>query len=141
MSIYIGLFFSSFLAATLVPFYSELTLAGLLTLGYPIGLLWTTATLGNSLGAMVNWLVGRYLLHHRHHRWFPIRQKELDQSQEWFQRYGVWSLLFAWLPIVGDALPLMAGTMRTHFGLCLLLVTIGKGLRYAAVILLTPGLT
>ena len=131
MDAYLGLFFSAFLAATLVPAYSELVFAGLLTAGYdPLGL-WVWATAGNTLGAAVNWGLGRYLLHFQDRRWFPFRADSLGIAQRWFQRYGVWSLLMAWAPIGGDALTFIAGMMRVRFAVFFLLTLAGKGARYA----------
>ncbi len=131
MEAYLGLFFSAFLAATLVPAYSEVLFAGLLGAGYdPLALLlWASA--GNTLGAAVNWVLGRYLLHFQDRRWFPFRADSLGAAQKWFNRWGVWSLLFAWLPIGGDALTFIAGVMRVPFWLFFLLTAIGKTARYA----------
>jgi membrane protein YqaA with SNARE-associated domain len=92
------------------------------------------ATAGNSLGSAVNWGLGRYLTRFESHRWFPFKGKRLATGQRWFQRYGVWSLLLAWLPICGDALTFIAGIMRVRFVLFFTLTTIGKGARYAVVI-------
>lgn len=131
MEAYLGLFFSAFLAATLVPAYSEVLFAGLLAAGYdPLALLaWASA--GNTLGAAVNWALGRYLLHFQERRWFPFKPDSLGAAQRWFNRWGVWSLLFAWLPVGGDALTFIAGMMRVPFWLFLLLTAIGKTARYA----------
>lgn len=141
MTEYLLLFFGSFAAATLLPFYSEVYLATLL-LEQPERwpLLWLIATAGNTAGAVVNWAMGRYLLHYRDRRWFPINQKELDRAQRWFQRFGIWSLLFAWLPIGGDPLTFIAGIMKVRLDLFLLLVAVGKGVRYLVVILFADAL-
>ena len=133
------LFGSSFLAATIFPFYSEILLVTLLADGKSIGLLWLFATVGNSLGAAVNWVLGRYLLHFEGKRWFPFKSSRLDKYQAWFQKYGVWSLLLAWMPVGGDALTFIAGIMRVNFCIFFVLTTIGKGIRYAAVILIALG--
>jgi membrane protein YqaA with SNARE-associated domain len=136
---YLGLFLTAFLAATLLPGYSEVLFAGLLASGYKPFALWGWATAGNSLGAAVNWLLGRYLLHFRDRRWFPFDPDNLGRAQIWFQRYGIWSLLLAWAPVIGDALTFVAGLMRVRFGLFLLLTTIGKGARYAILLVLVEG--
>lgn len=133
------LFGSAFLAATIFPFYSEVLLVTLLAQGKSVWLIWLFATLGNSLGAVVNWVLGRYLLHFEKRSWFPFKQNQLSGAQRWFQRYGVWSLLFAWLPVGGDALTFIAGMMRVNFWVFFILTTIGKGLRYLVVILITLG--
>jgi len=131
MTPYLSLFAASFLAATLLPAYSEVVFAGLQQAGHDPLALWAWATAGNTLGAAVNWGLGRYLLHFQERRWFPFRLDTLGKAQQWFQRYGVWSLLLAWLPIGGDALTFVAGVMRVRFDLFLLLTAIGKGARYA----------
>lgn len=131
------LFASAFLAATIFPFYSEVLLVALLTEGHSVWLLWLVATLGNTLGSAVNWVLGRYFLHFEARSWFPFKRRHLDKSQRWFQRYGIWSLLFAWLPVGGDALTFIAGMMRVRFAIFLLLTGLGKGLRYWVLILLT----
>ncbi len=131
---YLGLFLVAFLAATLLPASSEVMFAGLLVSGYEPWALWMWASAGNTLGAVVNWFLGRYLLHYRDRRWFPFRQDALGKAQSWFQRYGVWSLLLAWAPVVGDGLTFIAGLMRVRFPLFLALTAAGKGARYAVVL-------
>jgi len=137
---YLGLFAVAFLAATILPAYSEVLFAGLLAAGHDPFWLWAWATAGNSLGAAVNWVMGRYLLHYRDRGWFPFKPGTLAPAQRWFQRYGVWSLLLAWAPVGGDALTFIAGFMRVRFDLFLLLTAVGKGARYAIVLALVEGI-
>ncbi len=137
MSAYWVVAASAFLAATLVPFYSEVVLVPYLLAGENAGGLWLAATAGNTLGAAVNWALGRYLLHFAGRPWFPFKPQQLHRSQRWFQRYGKWSLLLAWLPVGGDALTFIAGVMRVPFWVFLLLTGIGKGARYAVIVWLT----
>jgi len=101
---------------------------------------WFVATAGNTLGAALNWTMGRYLSRFESKSWFPFKAESLHRSQVWFQRYGVWSLLFAWLPIGGDALTVVAGIMRVRFDVFLMLTAIGKGSRYAVLYFLYTGL-
>jgi len=131
---YAILFLSAFLAATILPFSSELTLTALLANGAPALPLLVVATVANTLGSVVNWLLGLYLLHFKGRRWFYFSDAQIERGQQWFNRYGVWTLLLAWLPVGGDVLTLIAGVMRVRFWLFLILVAIGKGLRYVAVI-------
>lgn len=131
------LFGSAFLAATILPFYSEVVLFALLRQGKDPLLLLAIATLGNTLGSVVNWWLGLYLLRFQNRRWFYFTPAQIARAQGWFQRYGYWTLLLAWLPIGGDPLTLVAGIMKIRLGVFLVLVAMGKGLRYAAVIYLS----
>lgn len=134
MESYFGLFFSAFLAATFVPFSSEILLGGMLASGsFNIWYLLFAASIGNILGAVINWWLGGYCLHWQDRRWFPVSQTQLDRASRLFNRYGVWSLLFAWVPIVGDPITFAAGALRVPFSIFLLLVTISKTGRYLAV--------
>ena len=137
MAALVALFASAFLAATILPFSSEAVLAALtVTDGADVALLWAVATAGNTLGAVVNWGLGRFCLHWSDRRWFPVKPPQLERARRWFGRYGTWTLLLAWLPIVGDPLTVAAGLLRVRPGVFVTLVAIGKGGRYAAVILL-----
>lgn len=129
------LFAASLLAATILPAQSEAVLAGLHLTGEhsPIALV-TVATLGNVLGACINWLLGRYLEHFKNRRWFPVKEQALDKAVQTYQRYGVWTLLLSWVPFIGDPLTVIAGLLRTPFPVFVLLVTIGKLARYVAVV-------
>lgn len=133
---YFSLFVSGFVAATLLPASSELLLLVLLQQGYMPWLLWLAATAGNTLGSCVNWYLGHKLLRFSGRRWFPANEMQLERAQRFFQRYGQWSLLLAWLPVVGDPLTLVAGVMKMPWLRFVLLVVIGKGLRYAVLIFL-----
>ncbi|MDX1609626.1 MAG: YqaA family protein [Halofilum sp. (in: g-proteobacteria)] len=134
MAAYLGLFATAFLAATVLPAYSEVVFAGLLAQGFDPLALWCWATAGNTLGAAVNWAMGRFLLRFQDRRWFPFRLDQLGAAQRWYARYGVWSLLLAWAPVGGDALTFIAGFMRVRFGVFLVLTGIGKGARYAVLL-------
>ncbi len=131
---YLLLFGSAFLAATILPFSSELLLFAMLRDGGDPLLLVIIATLGNTLGAVVNWLLGVYLLRFQERRWFYFSRDQIARAQRWYRRYGFWSLLFAWMPLGGDALTLIAGIMKLRLWLFLVLVGSGKGLRYILVI-------
>ncbi|WP_046005885.1 YqaA family protein [Pseudoalteromonas rubra] len=133
--LYVSLFFSALLSATLLPASSELLLSGLVVKQQgALLMLWLSATAGNVLGSVINYYLGTMVSRVENKRWFPVSRPAMDKAQRQFQKYGVYSLLFAWLPVVGDPLTLVAGVFRTRFSLFLLLVTAGKGLRYAVVI-------
>ena len=137
MTAYLLLFASAFLAATILPFSSEVVLFSLLRDGGDPVALVVVATLGNTLGSVVNWALGLYLLHFQDRRWFYFSRDQIEKAQRWYQRFGFWSLLFAWLPIGGDALTLIAGIMKLRLWLFLLLVGTGKGLRYISVVFIS----
>ncbi len=142
MTGYLGLFFAAFGAATLLPLQSEALLVGLIALGeHPVPLLVAVATAGNVLGSLVNWLLGRGIEHWRHKPWFPVNAAQLARAQSRYHRYGRWSLLLSWLPIVGDPITLIAGVMREPLWSFLLLVLIAKGVRYLLLAAATLGLS
>ena len=132
--IYLSLFTISFLAATILPFSSELTLAWLIaTSNYDNLLLLIVASLGNVLGSAVNWSLGFYSRNLSTKKWFPFKDEQIEKSSRWFNKFGRWSLLFAWVPIIGDPLTLAAGLLRVRFVEFLILVTIGKVSRYVVI--------
>lgn len=128
---YIGLFLSALVAATILPMQSEAVLAGLL-LGteHSVTALLVVATVGNVLGSVINWILGRYLLRFKGRRWFPSNDQQLARAQSWYRRYGRWSLLGSWLPVVGDPLTVVAGVMCEPFVPFIVLVILAKGTRY-----------
>jgi len=127
------LFASAVLAATIIPAQSEAVLAGLLLSGdHPVMTLVLVATIGNVLGSCINWWLGRFLEHYKDRRWFPVTPAALDRASRTYQRYGIWTLMFAWVPIIGDPLTVVAGVLRVPFVLFVLFVTIGKATRYVA---------
>lgn len=137
---YLGLFAAAFGAATLLPLQSEAVLVGLLLNGqYGLWLLLAVATLGNVLGSLVNWWLGRGIERFKERRWFPVSPANLERARRHYQRYGHWSLLLSWLPVVGDPLTLVAGVMREPLGRFLLIVTLAKGARYGVLALATLG--
>lgn len=133
-----GLFVSAFVSATLFPGGSEALLVGLLVSGeYAVLGLLLVATAGNVLGSVVNWGLGRWVVQFQDRPWFPLAPEKLSQAQQWYQRYGKWSLLLSWVPVIGDPLTVAAGLMRERFLVFLLLVTLAKFGRYLAIVLVT----
>ena len=132
--IYLSLFIISFLAATILPFSSELTLAGLIvTSNYDNLLLLIVASFGNVLGSVVNWALGFYSRNLSSKKWFPFKETQIEKSSKWFRKFGKWSLLFAWVPVLGDPLTLIAGLLRVKFLDFIVLVAIGKVSRYLVI--------
>ena len=133
---YIGLFGISFLAATILPAQSELGLAGLVVAneGHDFWALVLFASAGNTLGAVVNWGLGRGVERLRDRKWFPASSEQLDRATTWYHRYGRWSLLLSWMPFIGDPLTLAAGVLREPLWSFLLLVSVAKTARYIVVV-------
>ncbi|RCK40037.1 YqaA family protein [Thalassospira xiamenensis] len=129
-----ALFLSALTSATILPGTSEVALAAVVASGdHALWWLVVVATAGNVLGSCVNWGLGLYIDHFKDRRWFPVSPDALDRASDWFGKYGLWSLLLAWLPIIGDPLTLFAGVMRVRFLPFIVLVTIGKAARYAMI--------
>lgn len=139
---YLGLFLAAFGAATLLPMQSEAVLVGmLLSDRYVISPLLTVAIVGNVLGSVLNWVLGRCVERFRHKRWFPVSEAKLAKAQQSYLRYGHWSLLLSWVPIIGDPLTVVAGVMREPFCRFLLIVTLAKGMRYLVLAAVALGWT
>jgi membrane protein YqaA with SNARE-associated domain len=134
MLAYFSLFAIAFFAATLVPLSSEVLFGALLAQEYSLAALLFWATLGNTLGACVNWWLGTLLRNNytrfENYRWVQIKGKDIERAGVWFNRYGKWSLLLAWAPVLGDALTVFAGVARVPFWQLAMLAGIGKFARY-----------
>lgn len=138
LSAYPGLFLSAFGAASLLPLQSEAVLVALLLTGsYSLMGLLLVATVGNVLGSLLNWWLGRELGRWQNKSWFPISPEALDRAGQSYQRYGYWTLLLSWVPVIGDPLTLVAGVMREPLWRFLLLVTVAKAGRYGVLAALT----
>ncbi len=133
-SLYVGLFASAALAATVLPGASEILMVGLLVQGLDAWTLWLVATLGNVTGSTLNWWLGRESLRFADRRWFPVSRGALERAQAWFRRWGQPSVLLSWLPGIGDAFTVAAGAMRMPLLTFLAFVAIAKGARYGVVL-------
>ncbi|MHC8399755.1 YqaA family protein [Pseudomonas sp. MDT1-17] len=137
---YVGLFLAAFGAATLLPMQSEVVLVGmLLSDQYVASTLLAVATLGNVLGSALNWIIGRSIERLRHKRWFSVSESKLEKARNSYLRYGRWSLLLSWVPIIGDPLTVVAGVMREPLWSFLLIVSLAKGVRYLVLAAVTLG--
>lgn len=132
-----GLFMAALLAATLLPAQSEAVLVGLLLAGYAPWLVLGVASFGNVLGSVINWSLGRGIERLRNKRWFPVSPAALARAERWYRRYGRWSLLLSWMPIIGDPLTVVAGVLREPLPVFLLLVSVAKVGRYLVLIAVT----
>lgn len=130
----LGLFLAAFGAATILPFQSEVVLGAMMAAqAAPVWLLFAMASLGNTLGSVVNYILGLGIDQFEGRSWFPASQQQMARARHWYARWGVWSLLLSWAPFA-DPLTVVAGVMRTPFWLFLALVAVAKTGRYAVLI-------
>lgn len=138
---YLLLFISAFGAATLLPLQSEAVLVGLLIQDqYAVIALITVASLGNILGSCVNWYLGLKIEQFKERRWFPVSPEKMDKAARLYQKYGYWSLLLSWMPVIGDPITLIAGLLKENFYRFLLIVSLAKTGRYIFIYLIVIGL-
>ena len=134
LAAYGGLFLAAFMAATILPLQSETVLAALLASErYPMAALLAVASIGNTLGAVANWALGRGIAQFRHARWFPVSEAALARAEAWYRRFGRWSLLLSWVPFIGDLLTVAAGMLRERLVVFVALVGLAKTGRYLAI--------
>lgn len=130
---HLGLFIAAFLAATVLPLSSEIVLNALLLSGLSPTTLVITATIGNVLGSLTNYALGYWASLLVIKKWLRMSEADFVRAEQRFTKYGLFSLCFAWVPIIGDPLTVIAGVLRVHLLWFLILVTAGKLLRYIAV--------
>lgn len=125
------LFLSAFGAATLLPLQSEAVLLGLLVnSSYSAFNLIAVASVGNILGSCVNWYLGLKIEQYKDRKWFPASEQQMQKAQRSYQKYGYWTLLLSWVPMLGDPITLIAGLLKENFARFLLIVSIAKIGRY-----------
>ncbi len=132
---YLYLTLLSFAAGSILPLPSEALLIPLLQTSQNPWLLVATASIANTLGALTNALLGRYLRHLAHRPWFYFSAEQIQRAEDYFRRFGLPCLLFTWLPLLGDLFALAAGLMRAPWGVTVALIAIGKTLRYTTLAL------
>lgn len=138
---YVGLFLAALAAATILPMQSEAVLVGLVLADYSPWLLVAVASVGNVLGSVVNWLLGRGIERFRDRSWFPVSEAGLMRAERWYRGYGKWSLLLSWVPVIGDPLTVIAGVLREPLSVFLLFVAIAKTCRYFVLAVTTVNWT
>lgn len=141
MTAYLALGFAAFVAATIFPLQSEAVLVALILAGdQPVWALVLVASVANTAGSVVNWGLGRLIHRYRERRWFPASPEALARAEGWYRRWGYWSLMLSWAPIIGDPLTVMAGVLREPLWRFVLLVALAKTGRYVTLALITLGL-
>ena len=134
---YTGLFIASFLAATILPLSSEIVLSALLFNGLSPVFLISIATTGNVLGSLTNYALGYWASKGVIKKWLKMSDEDFVRAEQRFTKYGLLSLCFAWVPIIGDPITVVAGALRIRLLWFVMLVTIGKLARYVAICYLT----
>lgn len=134
---FVGMFIAAFLAATILPLSSELVLSTLLLSGFASIPLIIVATIGNVLGSLTNYALGYWvrfggLGFGGIGKWFKLSDTQFYKAEKRFKQYGLIALCFAWVPIIGDPLTVVAGSLRVRLAWFIVLVTSGKLLRYIA---------
>ena len=127
-----GLFLGCMLSATVVPFASEALLAGALLMGYGKWAVTLVATLGNTTGGMISYLMGWLCKWEWLEKYFRVKREKLERMRDRVAKYGAWAALLTWLPFVGDLIAIAMGLMRVNPWWTLLLMFIGKLARYLA---------
>ena len=138
--LFLSVFISAFLAATILPAQSEAVLAYHLAASpSPMARLVLVATIGNVLGAVVNWGLGRYLAHFSDRAWFPVRPDQMEKAERKYRTFGRYSLLLSWVPFIGDPITVIAGVLREPLWSFILLVTLAKAARYIAIAIMVAN--
>lgn len=125
-----GLFLGCMLAATILPFSSEALVAGAMAMHYPLVLIVLVASLGNTAGGMISFFMGWLCKWEWLEKYFKVKREKLMKVHNRVYKYGVWAALFSWLPLVGDLIAIAMGLMRLNPWWTLLVMFIGKTLRY-----------
>lgn len=136
-----GLFCIAFLSATLFPAQSELALGSLLLLtNIPVWLVVGVAWIGNTAGSCLNWILGKFASSFEGRSWFPVSKASLEKAKDFYIKYGRWSLLLSWAPIIGDPITLVAGMLGENFWIFIFIVSASKLIRYIvlAILVLYP---
>jgi len=137
---YFGLFVAALAAGSILPVPSEAALvAVILTSDDPVWIAVAVATAGNVTGSVINWFLGRGIESLRGTRWFPASEASIERTRRWYHKYGRWSLLLSFIPIIGDPLTIVAGVMREPLWFFMIVVTIAKLGRYVVVAAVTVG--
>ena len=133
IAIYCSLFFTSFLASTIIPLGSEGVVVYMIMKGHNIVSVVVIASIGNYLGACTTYILGYIGRQKALEKYLKINPVDFARAEKLFIKYGSPVLLFTWLPIVGDALAAIGGIFKLNFLLFSIYVFTGKFIRYLAV--------
>lgn len=131
---YWGMFLSAFLAGSVLPFSSEAVMLGLLAAGVdPVPLL-IYGSIGNVMGGMVNYGLGRLGKLEWLKKYFHLKQSSIDRAYKFMGGHGAWMGFFAFLPILGSAITVVLGLTHANLPLSVFSISLGKVIRYALLI-------
>lgn len=138
---YWGLFIISFLSATIIPFSSDVVVMGMVALKYHPWLVFIIAAIGNTLGGMTNYYIGKAGKTKWIEKYLKIPEKKIKKAEFYINKYGIFTALFTWLPGFGDALALVLGLFRVNVYLVSIFMFIGKASRYIVIIFFAEWFT
>ena len=133
---YPGMGIASFLAGSFIPFSSEGVLTVLYACGFDLWLLTLWATIGNVLGGMFNYFVGRLCKEERVYKIFRVKKAKLEKSKERVHKYGAWMGLLSWIPILGSCITIAMGVLHIGILKSTVSISLGKILRYIVLALI-----
>lgn len=133
---YIGMLLAAFLAGSFLPFSSEAVMVGLMAMGLDAWTLMAYGTIGNVLGSVFNYFVGRMGKTEWIERYLHVKPESMERAQRFMAGRGAWMGFFAFVPLLGTAITIVLGLMRANIAITLLSITLGKIFRYALVVLL-----
>lgn len=136
----LGLFLAAFLAATILPFSSEAVLAAMALGSWSFASLLLVASIGNTLGGLTNYAIGRWVPHEKLVKRLGIDATKTERWRSFVQRYGAWGALACWLPVIGDPIALALGVVRSRLFPTAVLMLVGKTVRYAMVLGVLRGI-
>ncbi len=139
---FISLFLSAFIAATILPAQSEAVLSYFIaTTPDAVIALVVVASLGNILGSVVNWALGKTAMRFQHAKWFPASTSQLERAEKFYAKCGRYSLLLSWVPFIGDPITVVAGMLKEPLFRFLIFVSIAKTGRYIILAITVQSLT
>lgn len=135
-----GMFIAALLSGTILPFSSEVVMVGLLAVGVSPWALLFAGSVGNIIGGATCYYVGRCTTPERIQKIFGIKPKNMERARRLVERWGVWIGFFCWIAVLGDAILVTLGIMRSNAPLTLATMAIGKTVRYLVILLSAMGI-
>lgn len=132
---YWGMLLAAFLAGSFFPFSSEAVMLGLMAAGLDPWVLMVYGTIGNVLGSVVNYSIGRLGRQEWFEKYLHVSPQSMDRARRFMRGHGAWMGFFAFVPLLGSAITILLGLMRANLVITFIAITLGKIFRYAVLIL------